>query len=220
MRFSCDHSRFLPISGAMSRRNGKKNQYEVVDQYTKKAHSQGFVARSVFKLQEIDQKAQIYKGAKKVLDLGCSPGSWSQFAHNKLKPGEDNLVLGIDIEPVRVNLPHFQFMLGDLFEVSDLLERLEEFAPFDVVQSDAMTKTTGIAETDCLRSVGLVESAVYLSEQGLLKPGGVFLAKVFEGAGFTEFWTEFRKKFNKAKVFRPQAIRKGSREVYVYGILK
>ena len=194
----------------------KKKPYQVVDAYTKKAHEEGFVARSVFKLQEIDKKIKFYERGQKILDLGSSPGSWLQFASQKV--GSAGVVVGLDIVSIRMNAQNIQFFIQDITDHEGVKAQVSEWAPFDILQSDAMVKTSGIKESDCARSIQLVESAIALAQGGLLKSGGKFLAKIFEGPGFNEFWNEFRKVFKASKVFRPEAIREGSREIYIMGI--
>ena len=194
----------------------KKKPYQVVDAYTKKAHEEGFVARSVFKLQEIDKKIKFYERGQKILDLGSSPGSWLQFASQKV--GSAGVVVGLDIVSIRMNAQNIQFFIQDITDHEGVKAQVSEWAPFDILQSDAMVKTSGIKESDCARSIQLVESAIALAQGGLLKSGGKFLSKIFEGPGFNEFWNEFRKVFKASKVFRPEAIREGSREIYIMGI--
>lgn len=196
----------------------KKKPYEVVDSYTQRAHKEGFVARSIFKLQEIDKKNQLYKKNLNVLDLGSSPGSWMQFASNKI--GSGGIVIGLDIVDVRVTAPNMRFFLQDMTLVPEVIDRVKEWAPFDIIQSDAMVKTSGIVDSDCAKSIQLVESGIALAQSELLKSGGIFLAKIFEGPGFNPFWNDFRQTFKGSKVFRPEAIRKGSREIYVLGYKK
>jgi len=192
--------------------------YEVVDSYTQKAHKEGFVARSVFKLQEIDQKIKLYQKGQKILDLGSSPGSWMQFASTKVGP--TGFVIGLDIMEVRVAAPNMKFFLQDMTQVDEVIEKTQEWAPFDIIQSDAMVKTNGIVDSDCAKSIQIVESGILLAKSELLKSGGIFLAKIFEGPGFNPFWNEFRMTFKGSKVFRPDAIRKGSREIYILGYKK
>jgi 23S rRNA (uridine2552-2'-O)-methyltransferase len=189
-------------------------RYEVQDRFFKEAKKAGFVARSVFKLQEMDERWKFYKGGMSVLDLGCAPGSWLQHASGRVGPS--GKVLGIDIVPVKVELKNCKTVVADLNELTVEATLFQDFAPFDIVQSDAMVKTVGIADSDCARSVALVENSLRLA-RGLLKPGGTFIAKVFEGPGFTEFYVQFKPLFKKALVSRPDAIREGSREVYIIG---
>ena len=191
-------------------------RYNPKDEYYLKAKKEGFVARSIFKLEEIDVKFKLLHKNMKVLDLGCAPGSWMQYSARKV--GHGGFVVGIDIAPVRVEMPQVAFHMGDLFEISGDEDYLKARAPFDLIQSDVMAKTSGVADADCARSLNLVEKGFSLAQKGLLRVDGAFVAKVFEGPGFTEFYTEFKKHFKKAAVQRPKATRQGSREVYVVGV--
>jgi 23S rRNA (uridine2552-2'-O)-methyltransferase len=194
-------------------RSGQK--YNPKDAYFKAAKLQGFVARSAFKLEEMDKRWRFLKPGMSVLDLGCAPGSWLQYSSRKVGP--KGKLLGVDIEPVRVDLPNVKTVVGDLTRLKAEDPIFADYKPFDFVQSDAMVKTVGISDSDCARSVALVESALALAEQ-VLKPGGGFVAKVFEGPGFTEFYVVLKRKFGKTYVSKPEAVREGSREVYVVAL--
>jgi 23S rRNA (uridine2552-2'-O)-methyltransferase len=195
-------------------RTRKGLKYEVQDKFYKEAKKAGFVARSVFKLEEMDLRWKFYRPGMHVLDLGCAPGSWMQYAGKKVGP--KGRVLGLDIVPVRVELKNAQAFIGDLDSLQGTEAYFDDYKPFDIVQSDAMVKTVGIADSDCARSISLVENSVRLAKT-LLKPGGLFIAKAFEGPGFTEFYVTFKPLFKKAIVARPDAVRTGSREVYILG---
>ncbi len=195
-------------------RTGKK--YEPKDAYYHQAKKEGFVARSALKLEELDKKFRLFSKGQKILDLGCAPGSWLQYASSKI--GATGAIFGIDLDPVRVTKPNVETVEGDIFELSVSDERIVKYLPFDFIQSDAMTKTTGIPESDCARSVALADYALDLAKKGVLKGGGTFVVKVFEGPGFTEFYVNFKKYFKKTAVNKPEATRKGSREVYVVGL--
>lgn len=191
-------------------------RYVPKDPYYHEAKKAGYVARSALKLEEIDRKHKLFRTGMKVLDLGCAPGSWMQYTAKKVGPS--GFLLGIDIDPVRVELRNAETIVGDLMELTPDHPAFLQHGPFDFFQSDAMTKTTGVAESDCARSVALVEHGVQLARSGVLKPGGGFLAKVFEGPGFTPFYVEFKRIFSKTSVNRPEAVRQGSREVYILGM--
>jgi len=197
-------------------RTRKGLRYNPKDDFFKRAKEAGFVARSAFKLEEMDMRWKFFKAGQKILDLGCAPGSWLQYASQKVGP-RGHLV-GVDIDPVRVNLKNVETHVVSIFDLSPETECIAVHAPFDVIQSDAMVKTVGISDSDVARSLALVEAGMALADKGVLKVGGTFIAKVFEGPGFTEFYTDFKKKFKKAHVGKPEAIRSGSREVYVVGM--
>jgi len=191
-------------------------KYVPKDPYYHQAKKEGFVARSALKLEELDKKFRIFHKSMKVLDLGCAPGSWLQYADKKIGPG--GMIFGIDLEPVKISKTNIETVEGDIFELSAEDSRISKYLPFDLIQSDAMTKTTGIPESDCARSVALADYALDLAQRKVLKNGGSFVVKVFEGPGFTDFYVNFKKYFKKTAVSKPEATRKGSREVYVIGL--
>jgi 23S rRNA (uridine2552-2'-O)-methyltransferase len=197
-------------------RTRKGLRYNPKDDYFKKAKKEGFVARSAFKLEEMDRRWSLYKAGMKVLDLGCAPGSWLQYASRRVGP-KGHLV-GVDIEGVRVNLANVETHVASLFDLGPETEFLKLRLPFDIVQSDAMVKTVGIPESDVAKSIALVEACLSLAQKGVLKTGGNFVAKVFEGPGFTEFYVDFKRRFKRTYVSKPEAVRQGSREVYVVGL--
>jgi 23S rRNA (uridine2552-2'-O)-methyltransferase len=185
------------------------------DFFYKKAKDQGFAARSIFKLEEIDKKHQFYKPGMKVLDLGAAPGSWMQYASKKIGP--KGFILGVDLSEINIKFLNGRAVMGSIFDLKVNEEPLKSHLPFDFFQSDVMTKTTGVPEVDCARSIALVEYALFLAREGALREGGNFVAKVFEGPGFQEFINEMKKYFQKLQFHRPKATRTQSREVYVVG---
>ncbi|MEO5666731.1 MAG: RlmE family RNA methyltransferase [Bdellovibrionota bacterium] len=191
-------------------------RYRPKDEYFNRAKKEGFVARSAFKLEEMDERWKFFKAGMKILDIGCAPGSWLQYASHKVGP-KGHLV-GIDIDPVKINIPNVETHVISLYDVSKETDFIAPWAPFDMIQSDAMVKTVGIAESDVARSIALVQASLDLAEAGLLKVGGCFVAKVFEGPGFTDFYVVFKRKFKRNYVSKPEAVREGSREVYVVGL--
>jgi len=187
------------------------------DYYTKKAKEQNWLARSVFKLQEIDKKTNLFKTATKVLDLGCYPGSWSQYCLKKV--GKKGRVIGIDIiEPDRLISENFYFIKADVLKL-DPEQLKQEIGMQDVVLSDMAPKTTGISTTDVARSLELAYKALEIALY-VLKAGGNFLCKVFEGSGFEQFKKEVSLRFKKTRLIRPVSTRKKSREIFVTGIYK
>jgi 23S rRNA (uridine2552-2'-O)-methyltransferase len=191
-------------------------RYDPKDAYFKRAKQEGFVARSAFKLEEMDQRWKFFRPGMTILDLGCAPGSWLQYASKKV--GAKGHLVGIDIDPVRVDLANVETYVMSLYDVSVETPFIKPWAPFDMIQSDAMVKTVGIPESDVAKSIALVEASLKLAESGLLKVGGSFVAKVFEGPGFSDFYVDFKRKFKRNYVSKPEAIRQGSREVYIVGL--
>lgn len=196
----------------------KKGLYRPQDDYFKKAKKVGYVARSAFKLEEIDKKYRLYKKGFHVLDLGCAPGSWLQYASSKVGP--EGRLWGIDLEPVRVELSNVTTVVGDILKLSSESSEFKDHLPFDVIQSDAMSKTSGVYDADSARSLILAEHGLALAKTECLKKGGAFVCKIFEGPGFHEFYLDLKLTFKKCSVNKPEAIRQGSREVYVVGLDK
>src|ERR1700679_1490365 len=117
--------------------------YNPKDYYFKKAKSENFAARPVFKLQEIDERFKIFRPGYRVLDLGAAPGSWSQYASQKI--GSGGRILGIDLQPIKLTLPNPAFLTADLraFDLAQAMTEQGIAPPFDVVLSDMAPKTTG-----------------------------------------------------------------------------
>ena len=190
-------------------------QYEQRDKYYKKAKKDGFVARSVYKLEELDARHQLLHPGARVVDFGCSPGSWLQYISEAI--GEDGIILGYDLVEPRVSAPNAKTFVADIYDLSAEQIRLDAEDPdftATVVLSDMAPKTTGIRDADQARSIGLVEHALYLADE-LLVGEAVFAAKVFQGRGFDELLKDVKSKFKKVKALRPKATRQGSREAFI-----
>jgi 23S rRNA (uridine2552-2'-O)-methyltransferase len=187
--------------------------YNPKDYYFQKAKTENYAARSVFKLQEIDDRFHILKSGYKVLDLGAAPGSWSQYASQKV--GAQGKVLGIDIQPIKLTITNCVFITADMREAN--LEHIMKEAgiapPFDVVLSDMAPKTTGIRVTDQTRSLELCELALQTAEK-YLRPRGTFVCKLFHSEEFEKFREELRKRFGRVEVLRPKSTRKESKEIF------
>ena len=154
----------------------KKTQWQ--DHYTRRAKKERFPARSVYKLQEIQQKYRLIKNGAKVLDLGCSPGSWLLYAA-KLT-GEKGQVVGVDLKPVSGHLPaHAQLITADVFS----LDVNSLGTDFNVVLSDLAPATTGHKDVDAARSHNLCQAALRIA-QSVLLPGGGLCLQDFSGTGF------------------------------------
>jgi 23S rRNA (uridine2552-2'-O)-methyltransferase len=187
--------------------------YNRKDYYFKKAKEENYAARSVFKLQEIDQRFKVIKPAAKVLDLGAAPGSWSQFASQKV--GQNGQVLGIDLQPIKLTLPNAVFITADLRDLN-LEAAMTEHGispPFDLVLSDMAPRTTGIRITDQARSLELCELALSIAEK-YLKPGGNFVCKMFHSEEFEGYRKLLTKRFKKIEILRPKSTRKESKEIF------
>jgi 23S rRNA (uridine2552-2'-O)-methyltransferase len=193
--------------------------YDPRDFYYKKAKQEQYVARSVYKLQEIEQKANVFRRGQSVLDLGAAPGSWAQWISEKIGP--KGTILGIDLKQIDLQLPNAHFEVGDIFETDfrALAEAHGIPVPFDAVVSDMAPATTGVRETDHARSAGLCEMALHVAiERELLRMGGFFIAKMFEGRDAQAFRHTLQQHFKSVKIVRPHATRKTSTEIFFIGI--
>ncbi|MEL0251160.1 MAG: RlmE family RNA methyltransferase, partial [Novosphingobium sp.] len=181
------------------------------DPYVKQAKAEGWRSRAAFKLIDLDEKFGLLKGSKRVVDLGIAPGGWSQVVRKKSPAAA---VVGIDLLPTDpiegVTIFEMDFM--DDAAPQALTEALD--GPPDLVISDMAANTVGHKQTDHLRTMGLVETAVDFAIQ-TLAPGGAFVAKVFAGGTDGELLTILKKNFTTVKHAKPPSSRKDSSEWYV-----
>lgn len=192
-------------------------KWQPQDHYFRRAKKEGFIARSVYKLEEVDRRVRLLRPGQRVLDLGCHPGSWLQYCARVV--GKRGLVVGIDTRKISVELPpHVHLVQADVFELSPA--DLHHFSnEFDVVLSDLAPATTGIRSVDSDRSSLLFQRALALADD-LLVPGGHFLGKIFQGSGFDEMVRELKSKFRKVKGIKPRATRKESKEIFLVAMDK
>ncbi len=184
------------------------------DHYTRLAKKENYPARSVYKLKEIQHKTAIIKKGYKILDLGCAPGSWLLYAAEVT--GHTGTASGIDLKPVTVSLPtNARAFVGNIFRY----DFTPLNPPFDLIISDMAPSTTGRKDVDAARSYELSIAALDAAAV-LLRPGGSFVCKIFQGSGFDSFVATVKKKFKTQKIFKPQSCRKESKEIYIIGIGK
>jgi len=183
------------------------------DAFFKKARDAGFAARSVYKLEEIDRKLRLLRAGDRVLDLGCRPGSWLQYALKVVGP--HGAVVGIDRDPLPQPIPGARVLRADLYTAADG-ELLGELKAFDVVLSDMAPNTTGIRATDQARSAALVEEALGRAER-LLAPGGAFVAKIFQGPDVEAIRKRMAARFSDMRTLKPEGSRAQSIEIYLAG---
>ena len=181
------------------------------DRKSRKDRKRGFNSRAVFKLEEIDSKAKLIEKGHRVLDLGCAPGSWLQYAATRTGPS--GTLVGIDRFEVDLGLPNGRTVVGNVYkvEIDDLLGDLENF---DVVLSDMAPDTTGVRSVDQTRSEQLFERALDIAAATLI-PNGVFLGKLFQGPEFQTLIKRCRHDFTKVKIIKPEGSRKESIEQYI-----
>ena len=201
----------------MKQRGSKSDPNRWADHYTRKAQKEDYPARSVYKLQEIQEKTRLLRKGDRVLDLGCSPGSWLLYAAKIV--GEGGRVAGVDLKPITTALPpNAKAYIGDLTNLDDELSEVLGTG-YNAVLSDMAPDTTGNKNVDAIRSAGLAETALHIACQRLVKGGG-FACKIFQGSDFEAFVNQVRAEFVKVKIFKPKSCRKASKEIYVIGFGK
>jgi len=189
-----------------AKQHGKWN-----DHYSRRAKKEKFPARSVYKLEEMQQKYHLIKKGDRILDLGCAPGSWLLYAA-KLT-GNKGLVAGIDLKPVTIKIPsHAAIYTGDIFYFDSFAESIG--SRFNVVISDMAPSTTGIKTVDSARSFNLCRAALEIA-QNVLLPGGSFVCKIFQGEDFKQFSDSVKSCFATCSIFKPKSSRKASKEIYI-----
>lgn len=195
----------------------KKNGGRRQDQYGRKAKGEGFAARSVYKLDELQSRLTLVRPGDSVLDLGAAPGSWSERLLELV--GEAGRVISVDLTAIaKVERAGrtATVIQGDFTEES-VVEQLIAFGQFDVVVSDAAPATTGNRTVDTARSAGLVESALALCHS-LLRPGGNVAFKIFQGGDEQTLLADMRGYFDTAKQLKPRASRDESFETFLVGL--
>lgn len=191
-------------------------QEHLNDEYVKRAQKDGYRARAAYKLLEIDDKDKLIKPGMTVVDLGSTPGSWSQVAIQRIKGQGRVIALDIlDMHPI----PHVEFICGDFREevVLKQLEATLNGKPVDLVIADMAPNMSGLKDVDQAGAAYLTELALEFCKEWL-KPGGNFLVKVFIGSGFEEIVKEMRGQFEKVVTRKPKASRDRSSEVYLLGL--
>lgn len=183
------------------------------DKYVQMAQKQGLRSRAVFKLDEIQQKDKLIKPGMCVVDLGAAPGGWSQYAVDVV--GDKGQVIACDILPMD-SIAGVDFLEGDFREEAVLDALLNRIGGrnVDVVMSDMAPNMSGNDSVDQSRAMYLVELALDMCNE-VLKPNGSFVAKVFQGAGFEEYFKALKQRFQVVKTRKPDSSRARSREVYL-----
>ena len=194
------------------------------DPYVKQAQKDGYRARAAYKLKEIDETLGLIKPGMRVVDLGSTPGAWSQYLRRRLSPGGaavgalDGVIVALDILPMEP-IEGVQFLQGDFREDAVLAQLSEAVGgqPLDVVVSDMAPNLSGIESSDAARISHLVELAVDFA-QAHLKPGGALVVKLFHGSGYSQLVKLFKERFKVVKSIKPKASRDKSSETFLVGI--
>ncbi len=191
------------------------------DPYVKLAQKEGYRARAVYKLKEIDEAEKLIKPGQIIVDLGCTPGSWSQYVRNKLSGsiggGINGTIIGLDMLPMEP-IADVHFIQGD-FREQEVLEQLEQLVAgrkVDLVLSDMAPNLSGIAVADAARMMDIIDLAIDFSKQHM-KPSGSLLVKCFNGTGFNEIVQKFRLEFKTVVQKKPKASRDKSSEIFLLG---
>lgn len=197
---------------ARSKSSGRWLQEHFDDAWVKKSQEDGYRSRASYKLIELDKKDKLFRPGQLVVDLGAAPGGWSQVAVEKV--GDSGVVVASDILEMDA-IAGVDFVQGDFTEdqvFEQLLELLGD-RQADVVISDMAPNMSGMAAVDIPKAMGLVELALDMAQR-VLRPGGVFVAKVFQGEGFDALLAEMRGSFNTVVSRKPDSSRARSREIY------
>lgn len=167
----------------------------------------------MYKLEDLDRRARLFHGGARVLDLGCRPGSWLQYAVAAVGP--HGVVVGVDRMPLPAPVPGARVVVADIYELSDE-QLLCGLSAYDVVLSDMAPDTTGIRATDQARSANLVEEALGRAER-LLAPLGAFVAKIFQSPEVEKLRKRMAMRFADVRLLKPEASRQESAELYLVG---
>jgi 23S rRNA (uridine2552-2'-O)-methyltransferase len=187
------------------------------DIYRRRAQAAGYVARAIYKLKEVDEKYHLFRAGQRILDLGCSPGSWLQYLASRIGP--EGMVVGVDVNPLEIPVsPPLYFVQAEIASLD--FATVTALSPvFDVVVSDLAPKTTGTRQVDQQRSLELAFQAWEWARR-LLRPGGHFLVKVFEGPDTPALMATLKANFNRCRSIKPAGSRPASREFYLLGLNK
>ncbi len=191
------------------------------DPFVKLAQKEGYRARAVYKLKEIDEAEKLIKPGQIIVDLGATPGSWSQYVRNKLSGKVGGGILGeifaLDMLPMEP-IADVQFMLGDFREqeILDLLETKLLGRKVDLVLSDMAPNLSGIPTADAARMEDIIELAIEFSREHL-KPTGCLLVKCFHGPAYNTVWDRFKAEFKVVSSKKPKASRDKSSEIFILG---
>ncbi len=182
----------------------------IKDHYSKKAQLEQYRARSVYKLIEMDEKFGIVKKGMRVLDIGCAPGSWTQYMLKKIDRGS---IVGVDTAGnMQVKDNRFSFISADIHTLT-----AADIGVFDLITSDAMPNTTGNKFSDAQNSLNLVRSVFRLAQKALI-PDGTVVTKVFQGEDLQEFISTIKKWYGRVVLFKPRSSRKESREIFIIAL--
>lgn len=202
----------------MTKKSSKKKWIKghLKDKYVKLATKEKLKSRASFKLRQINDRYKIIKEDDAVIDMGAAPGGWSQIASGIVK--EKGLVISVDLLPV-IGIPGVKVVLGDVFS-EDILSKIEDILQesgikkVDAIISDMAPNITGISSTDAARSFELNKRALFYAEK-YLKKGGNLIVKLFRNEYFDEYLKEVKSMFSSCSIYKPEASRSKSSEIYL-----
>jgi 23S rRNA (uridine2552-2'-O)-methyltransferase len=201
----------------------------VTDPYVKLARKEGYRARAAYKLKEIDESLGLLKPGQVVVDLGSTPGAWSQYVRRRFAPRHagaggaasgalDGTIIALDVLPMEP-VEDVVFIEGDFRDEAVALALAARLngRPVDVVLSDMAPNLSGVAASDAARIAHLVELALEFASRHL-KPDGALVAKVFHGSGYSQLVEAFKRQFRVVKAIKPKASRDKSSETFLVGL--
>ncbi|HMQ10867.1 MAG TPA: RlmE family RNA methyltransferase [Oligoflexia bacterium] len=186
-----------------------------LDYYYKKAKQEGHVARSVYKLEEIDQKFKLIKKGQVVMDLGAAPGSWTNYVAQKI--GNKGKLVALDLNPLNIACPNNVYFYQQDINCLNYADILDQYGAFDLVISDMAPQTTGIKNRDHFLSIELCLMALNVAKE-VLKNTGNFVCKYFQGSDEQALVKACKDVFKTVKVFKPEASQKASKELFLVAI--
>jgi 23S rRNA (uridine2552-2'-O)-methyltransferase len=192
--------------------NKKTGKNQWADHLTQRAKAENYPARSIYKLEEIQNKFKVMKKNDRVLDLGCAPGSWLLYAAKQV--GSYGRVLGIDLKSIEIKLPDNVVTIKDNLLNLENISFLDKNRRFNAIFSDMAPATTGRKDVDALRSFELCNMALKVADDFLAQSGN-FVCKIFQGNDFNAFQKNVKLKFKECKIFKPDSCRKQSKEIYI-----
>ncbi len=198
--------------GKASGKASGKGGGQWADHLTLKAKSQGYPARSIYKLEEIQNKFKIMSQGNRVVDLGCAPGSWLLYAAKQV--GSQGHVFGIDLQSIDIRLPANVTAIQDNILALENPDFLDQTQGIHTVLSDMAPATTGRKDVDAFRSFELCSMALKVALKNLRTQGN-FVCKIFQGNEFKAFEKEVKSAFRECKIFKPESCRKQSKEIYI-----
>ncbi len=202
----------MPAKKKANKKKKKAGSNQWEDHLTRRARSEGYPARSIYKLEEIQNKFKVIRKNDAVLDLGCAPGSWMLFASRQV--GDKGRVFGVDLKPIDIKLPpNTKSVTDDILNMNDA-GFFGKTDGLNVILSDMAPATTGRKDVDALRSFELCEMALDVAVQHL-NSGGHFVCKIFQGNDFHAFQKNVKSLFKECKIFKPESCRKQSKEIYI-----